>query len=940
MMTLHSFHRLSILFWVSFCLFAISATGNGETVEIVTFTQSPSGPIQTARDELLAFFRERDWEVSATTGLKDEPTGLDLQIVVDTFNPNHKQIQEMDVLQTVVPQPTQSFAILPFRVNTTTRVYALGRDGSGTLYAAFELMEQIENGKPSSPLTARIKEVKVSPSIPMRGYKIQLHREALFDPFSWFHLQTYWEEFLTSLAKARFNFLDIHGIYDWETGKNYSVFPYFTYLQDYASIGLTQEQVEQNMESLNTILRLAHDRGINVCFMNHRLSWNVPDGSGPIDTSQTEIEYFQKAIRQFVDACESLDGIGFWLGEPGKPESYYNNTFLKALNDAEHTPLLFLRTNTIQPEFIKKFMRQYSNHSLIEVKFNGDRLALTHPVTSPPAGQRKDAYQTYLQPPRPYGVLFDIRANGSFRLFPWNHIPSIRSTLASTTFCDANGFILESLHRIYPNRELFKKTSQGRQNYYQWPFERDWHWIGAWGRLAYDVTTPSRFLEVDFARHFDAETGPLLYRALQNSSQVIPAIESVCYHGANGNRFAPEFDPPPGISALLHTHSFDPFSVRSLAEEAEYMMTRLVDGKRSPLSLLEHAVQASQSALSDSNEVRDLILHSNRPKDEELAMLYREWRSWHTGFEILHALAQVWYNQATAAVQWHIFQETGDLPSLVTSAESLNAAQSAWDSVVRLTSDTYLPLPRPGNGKMAEYHWSTASTPFEADRSLLTEAYNQWLDTSTWVGDIGHAAIHRAGTGEPVLLTVSLPPAAAAPNLYVQYQNSAGYTDQIALEPSTLDHVLFAQIPGERVVEGVIQYFFFGVENKQLIELKDSSSTNPHRILVSSDKEPPSLVSLQHTQGEKQVTVMGQFSDPNTVNQARLYWKPIPSATQWNVKAMTQSTQGFSATVPLTSEGLLYAVDAIDRFGNVGRFPAITARQPYKVIKPFAAAGE
>jgi hypothetical protein len=73
------------------------------------------------------------------------------------------------------------------------------------------------------------------------------------------------------------------------------------------------------------------------------------------------------------------------------------------------------------------------------------------------------------------------------------------------------------------------------------------------------------------------------------------------------------------------------------------------------------------------------------------------------------------------------------------------------------------------------------------------------------------------------------------------------------------------------------------------------------------------------------------------VAKVLLWFKPLPSETAWQSTEMTEQPDGsFSATIPLTSEGLMYSVEVRDKTGQAENFPLVFRETPYRTILPFA----
>jgi hypothetical protein len=922
-----------------FVLSFFCQSGMTATLELIYLDKSPQGPIQVGLNEIERAFTANQWMVTKQFGIPPDTSEANLQIILSTMDPQSNEITQIDVLKDVMPTKPESYTIQVFQQSNKTRVYGLGIDDVGTMYAAFEICEQITLGPKSIPLQQRIKQVKRSPTIPMRGVKITLHREALQDPFSWFHLETYWEHYFNALARARFNFVDIHGVYDWISNQNYSLLPYFTHLDQFASLSIPHAKAERNLRTLKRVIEQAHDHGLRVSLMTNRLNHISPDTPGEVPASFDEELYLRQAINYLVVECDQLDGFGIYIGEPGKPASYYQHTAIRSLSESNRNPILFLRTDLASPEFLLSFTDQYKNYSVVEVKFNGDFLAMPYPVTGKDTGDIKNGYQTYLQVPRKYGILFQLEANGSHRLFPWLDYAFIRKTIDAIRFCDTNGFVLESLSSITPNTDIFTNNMYEGYRYYDWAFERDWYWYRSWGALAFDIDTSEDFLINQFNHHFGELAGSRLYAALKKSSHVIPAIHAVYNHPIRKEAFAPEFDPPPGLDTLLQSPSFDPFMVRSIATETEYRISSRSDGRRSPLALMQEAVRLSEEAVVEAENVEQHFLNETTPRDTHQANRYREWKAWTSSFTILENLAKTWHNQISAAMHVRIFQLTQDLPSLIIAAENLKSAQQSWDTLAQHASNRFTSMPRPIAGGIREFHWFNEKTPFRQDLDAIMHMYTTWVNQTDWTGEIGHLPQYRCEPGEPILLTLSAPPANHADAFYVHYQNSAGVTGQIKMEPSRVEGVVFTEIPARLIVEGFLEYFFFAIKDKKQIQLKGANSLKPYQVVITADTTPPSSIRLDHAVSDtkNQLIVTGQFSDPHTVTSATLFWKELPSSAQWQTKEMIQTVNGFEAVLPLTPAGLLYSVECMDGYGNVRRIPDMADTLPFRVIQPFAA---
>jgi len=459
-----------------------------------------------------------------------------------------------------------------------------------------------------------------------------------------------------------------------------------------------------------------------------------------------------------------------------------------------------------------------------------------------------------------------------------------------------------------------------------------------WGRLAYHMDIESEYFISRFQHHFGTGAGSTMWHALQDASQVIPAINAVVQRGPKRTLFSPELEPPLTLRQLQEAQSLDLFCFQHVREEAEEIITGIPDGRISPTTLLDDAANRAEKAVQLIKEIEPSISGKTRSQreliQEQEAYAVREWESWKLDFEALASLANCWRDQLKASVAWNLFLNTGDAPSLVLASENLKNAQSAWNRVQQKTAQHYRSLLLTVGESTGLYHWKDAENHWQDDLQMITETYNQWLNRSEWISGIGHLPQHQTEADQPMLLSYSIPPPIDVGKMFVHYQNSYGMTGQVQMDDSNLEGVYYAQIPSSVVKDGVIQYYFIGEINGETVELLSPGEGKPYIVAVSSDHEPPKVAALDHELNSNQVNVHAQFSDSAGIFEAILYWKPLPSGEAWNEQPMQRSSSGFHASIPKLAEGVQYAVEVSDNFANARKLPDPREGMPYRVILP------
>jgi hypothetical protein len=79
------------------------------------------------------------------------------------------------------------------------------------------------------------------------------------------------------------------------------------------------------------------------------------------------------------------------------------------------------------------------------------------------------------------------------------------------------------------------------------------------------------------------------------------------------------------------------------------------------------------------------------------------------------------------------------------------------------------------------------------------------------------------------------------------------------------------------------------------------------------------------------------LKDARGVDKVYLKTKSFPSERSWTSTPMTIRRDMFSAEVPITPEGLMWCIEALDKDGNGTLWPDFRRETPYKVVLPWNA---
>ncbi len=515
-----------------------------QSTTIVTSSHAP-GPIRFGIQELRRTLKEAG--VEARTA--EAPSAPGVQIIIRTTGERSAEGSQA----THPSAAAESYAISPIAPQT---IVVEGSDAVGAMYGAMDVAEQIAWA--GSPDYFRgVHPATKSPYLALRGVNMFLTTQDIDNPDGAFWSDEYWQGYLGMMARNRYNLLDIHGPCDAVTLTFPNGFAYFVSLPDFPQVGVGPEKAARNLERFRQVVHMAADRGIKVAYMNYEAAapigpwktrvWGVDERwverpQEYLDKSRLE-DYTREAVLNFLKQVPELWMFGFRVGESGQPEDFYKKTYLAALAQLPDSLNVYVRTWIADPAKIRELASATRHHLYIEPKYNGEQLGLPYQAALggrhyPPSG----SYEDYTNYPKNYSILWQIRAHGTTRVFFWGDPEFARRTVRSCRFGQGVGFSMEPMEAYCPAAEYLHHNPQVDHSIYKWMFEREWLWHLTWGRTAYDPDVPEKVWTSEFDRRFGPQAGPLVYKAVVESSKIVPFIYSYHSVGLDHQNFAPEFE--------------------------------------------------------------------------------------------------------------------------------------------------------------------------------------------------------------------------------------------------------------------------------------------------------------------------------------------------------------------------------------------------------------
>lgn len=492
-------------------------------------------------------------------------------------------------------------------------VRILAGDANGGMYGILELAERVQLS--GAKAFAR-GETKGKPFLEDRGWNMFLplpwdyeknfvdnDPAALTDPSRWFfHHEGYWKTLFKQMAWSRLNWLDIHGPYDLDTTRFPNLYAYFLQSDKFPLVGVDPAIKKKNLDRLNWIIREAHRHGIRVSLMSYEARFDTPHNlKPPYKSDEPEVyEYTREVVEKMIRQAPELDKIGFRIGESGRGAEFFK-CYTEAVKASGRNIPLYTRSWVTRKARVVPLARE-SDDFTVEIKYNGEQWGAPYIM----AGGRTANwysywYEDYLSdsgpekaakmweghtvakekwPSQPYKVVWQVRSNGTHRIFPFYQPQLTRTSIQSMKIGTASGYTIESMSSYFPQEPRYYWQGPPLAN--KWNIERDEMYMAAWGRLGYDPTTPDSRFDAMLARKYGKEAGSRLAYAWKEASKIVPTAFMAYGLGPDHRSHAPELESGGNAYSFLEGEPFDSHVFMSAKEAIALETTGGKDGRLRP----------------------------------------------------------------------------------------------------------------------------------------------------------------------------------------------------------------------------------------------------------------------------------------------------------------------------------------------------------------------
>jgi hypothetical protein len=582
-----------------------------------------------------------------------------------------------------------------------------GADARGLMYAALDTADRVAWSTSANDPFQQVQNTSEKPYLAERAISMYTMQRAYFE--SRLYDERYWQRYFDLLAASRINSFVV--IFGYENGGFMApLYPYFFNVEQFPTVeltGITREQQAHNTAAFKSMMRIAHDRGIQVTagIWDHIYRGGVQGGGIPGAsenagkrvpglvwgvTSDNLGAYTKAALKHFLEVFPEIDGIQFRMHDESglKKEEmagFWHDVF-QLIKQARPELHVDLRVKDLPDAVIEDALNQGLN-ARVNTKYWMEQLGLPfHPTHVPVENQhdRRAGYADLLHYPQRYRVQWQVWTAGTTRLLLWGDPDYVRRFAESARLYDSNSFevnemlatkMLGEAHDAAPVAIL-----NPRYRYYDYEFERYWQFYRLWGRLTYNPQTPQEVWAREFTQHFGSAGGEVM-QALQLASQVLPRIVAASYRYQY-------FPTTRGWAEMNHEDSLASYAGEEGSDIQQFENLR--DEARSLLRGSDTAMRRPQETSRwFANISADILAYVGRAETAIGSRRGNEFLSTITDLKILAGLARYHSERLLGGVAYNLYKETGDLAAFDQAIGYEKRAVQAWTDMVAAAGDVY-----------------------------------------------------------------------------------------------------------------------------------------------------------------------------------------------------------------------------------------------------------
>lgn len=606
-----------------------------------------------------------------------------------------------------VPQVSEALTIWKTNWQKKPVWVISGFDDRGLMYGLLDMVDRISWSVNANEPMSEVHEITEKPDVRERAVSIYTMNRTYWE--SRFYNEAYWTRYLDMLAKDRFNSFVV--IFGYENGGFLApCYPYFFNVEgfpDVRMVGITAQQQQKNLEAFNRLIKMCHDRGIRftVGIWDHIYRGGVQGGGIPGTkkvpdqpvpglvwgvTSDNLISYTKAGLAKFIKLVPDLDGIQFRMhNESGLKNSeqagFWTDVF-QMMKETSPNLRLDLRAKELPNSIIQSAVN-IGVKFRVDTKYWMEQMGMPfHPTQiNPERSYRRHGYADLLTYPQQYKMLWKLWNGGTTRVLLWGDPEYVRRFAQSTHLYDGDGYEvnepLATKMEAQPQDEKPFNLLEPKYRYYDWEFERYWHFFQVFGRMGYNPETSPDTWGKEFELRFGKKAAPFVEQALHQASWVLPRIVASVYPYRlfPTTRGWAEKQRLGDLAAYAKNEGSDIMQFANFDEEARL----LIDGEQTAKML------PSTNSLwfeNTSVQINKLINEAEKASGKNPS---KEFLSTITDLKILSNLSLYHARRIPAAVNYCLFVRTNDVAALDAAIAGERQAIEVWRQIVAVANGVY-----------------------------------------------------------------------------------------------------------------------------------------------------------------------------------------------------------------------------------------------------------
>jgi len=817
------------------------------------------------------------------------------------------------------------------------------------MYGLLDVAERIGWAEDARNPLSEVRNAEEKPAVAERALSIYTMHQGNFE--SYFYDEAYWARYLDMLAANRFNtFALLFGYENW--GYFSPPYPYFSDLDEFPDVkvvGITRDKQRRNLEALNRIIDMTHERGLNFTLgiWDHIYRGGV---QGPRDRAGKPTEgivwgltadnltvYTTLALTKFLKLVPDLDAIQFRMhGESGLKRTemggFWENVY-RVMN--EHAPNVRFdaRAKNFPDSLIDKAVEMGVSMRIC-TKYWMEQMGMPfHPTHIHPGNQhdRRHGYADLLGYPQRYKMHWRLWTGGTTRVLLWGDPEYVRRFAESTHLYDGEGFeVTEPMAtkmQDHPHEMKPFELLKPQQKYYDWEFERYWHFFQVFGRLGYNPKTPGEVWRRQFQKRFGKDAGTCIERALHRASKILPRIVACTYpynmfpttRGWVGKQRMKD------LGEYAKALPSDTQQFLSIDNAARFRLEGTDSAQFSPEESSRWFGQASKDVLGLVGQAEERIgEHRNKEFDSTIVDL-----------KILAHLALYHSHRARAGLSYALFRHSGDINALDDAIRGETDAIGAWSKLVESAGSIYHENLMMGRASAnLTGHWRDELPKLSAGLDELGKQRKNFKPVVTEGKiTIAHVPIRKARPGKRLDIRATVSAAEPVGSVKLGYRNSPGdyvWVDMKRSEPS----VYRATVKARDVTAGL----------HYVIEASGSglrAETDTIAVAVTVDNKSPQVKHKHVTRAPagEPMAITAKVSDTAGVKWVRLRYRSVTQFQDYKTLEMTETgiDGEYKAVVPGpdvdAKYDFMYLIEVMDNNGNGSIYPDMEKETPYVVVK-------